>query len=85
MKSEAGQVAGRLGHSDIVIRDELGYLPFSASGGALLFHLATPEYSRSAANDVPFGLEVFDQHLLLDALESDAYPENFGSGCLTEP
>ena len=24
---------------DLVILDELGYLPFSASGGALLFHL----------------------------------------------
>jgi DNA replication protein DnaC len=36
---KAGQIANRLVHSDLVILDELGYLPFSASGGALLFHL----------------------------------------------
>ena len=29
----------RLTRSDLVILDELGYLAFSASGGALLFHL----------------------------------------------
>jgi transcriptional regulator with XRE-family HTH domain len=28
-----------LTHAALVILDELGYLPFSASGGALLFHL----------------------------------------------
>ena len=38
-QGKAGQIAGRLVHSDLVILDELGYLPFSASGGALLFHL----------------------------------------------
>jgi DNA replication protein DnaC len=37
-QGKAGQIAGRLTHSDLVILDELGYLPFSASGGALLFH-----------------------------------------------
>lgn len=31
--------AHRLIHTDLVILDELGYLPFSKSGGALLFHL----------------------------------------------
>ena len=34
-----GQIAERLVRCDLVILDELGYLPFSASGGALLFHL----------------------------------------------
>ena len=38
-QGKAGQIANRLLHSDLVILDELGYLPFSASGGALLFHL----------------------------------------------
>src|SRR6201994_1839902 len=37
-QGKAGQVAERLVHTDLVILDELGYLPFSASGGALLFH-----------------------------------------------
>ena len=35
----SGQIAARLLHTDLLILDELGYLPFSASGGALLFHL----------------------------------------------
>jgi DNA replication protein DnaC len=26
-------------HVDLVVLDELGYLPFSQAGGALLFHL----------------------------------------------
>ena len=38
-QGKAGQIADRLVRSDLVILDELGYLPFSASGGALLFHL----------------------------------------------
>src|SRR3546814_16701738 len=31
-QGKAGQIANRLLHSDLVILDELGYLPFSASG-----------------------------------------------------
>ena len=38
----------RLAHSDLVILDELGYLPFSASGGALLFHLLSKLYERAS-------------------------------------
>lgn len=36
---KAGRTANRLMHDDLVILDELGYLPFSQRGGALLFHL----------------------------------------------
>jgi DNA replication protein DnaC len=32
---KTGQIAHRLAYADMVILDELGYLPFSASGGAL--------------------------------------------------
>ena len=35
-------------HSDLVILDELGYLPLSASGGALLFHLLSKLYERAS-------------------------------------
>ena len=48
----------RLIHSDLVILDELGYLPFSASGGALLFHLWARLYERASViitTDVSFG------------------------------
>lgn len=47
-QGKAGQVATRLAHSDLVILDELGYLPFSASGGALLFHLLSKLYERTS-------------------------------------
>ncbi|PYE30010.1 DNA replication protein DnaC [Rhizobium sp. PP-F2F-G38] len=43
-----GQIANRLTHSDLVILDELGYLPFSASGGALLFHLLSKLYEHTS-------------------------------------
>ena len=48
LQGKAGQIAGRLAHSDLVILDELGYLPFSASGGALLFHLLSKLYERTS-------------------------------------
>ena len=44
----SGQIAERLVRYDIVILDELGYLPFSASGGALLFHLLSKLYERTS-------------------------------------
>lgn len=47
-QGRSGQIAGRLAHSDLVILDELGYLPFSASGGALLFHLLSKLYERTS-------------------------------------
>src|SRR6202034_3046197 len=45
---KAGQIAGRLAYSDLVILDALGSLPFSASGGALLFHLLSKLYERAS-------------------------------------
>lgn len=43
-----GHIAHRLMYADMVILDELGYLPFSASGGALLFHLLSKLYERTS-------------------------------------
>jgi DNA replication protein DnaC len=48
LQGKPGQIAGRLAYSDLVILDELGYLPFSASGGALLFHLLSKLYERTS-------------------------------------
>jgi len=48
MQGRAGQIAGRLAYADLVILDELGYLPFSASGGALLFHLLSRLYEHTS-------------------------------------
>lgn len=43
-----GKLAYRLMHVDLVILDELGYLPFSQAGGALLFHLLSKLYERTS-------------------------------------
>ena len=47
-RGKAGQIAENLVRLDLVILDELGYLPFSASGGALLFHLLSKLYERTS-------------------------------------
>jgi DNA replication protein DnaC len=44
----AGRLANRMTHVDLVILDELGYLPFSQAGGALLFHLLSKLYERTS-------------------------------------
>ena len=44
----AGRLAHQLMHLDLVIPDELGYLPFSQSGGALLFHLLSKLYEHTS-------------------------------------
>jgi DNA replication protein DnaC len=47
-QGKAGQIADRLVRCDLVVLDELGYLPFSASGGSLLFHLLSKLYERAS-------------------------------------
>ncbi len=44
-----GGMADRLARLDLVILDELGYLPFAQSGGQLLFHLISKLYERTSA------------------------------------
>jgi DNA replication protein DnaC len=43
-----GQLAGQLVRADLVVFDELGYLPFAASGGQLLFHLTSKLYEHTS-------------------------------------
>jgi DNA replication protein DnaC len=40
------ELANLLLNQDAIVLDELGYLPFSADGGALLFHLISKLYER---------------------------------------
>ena len=47
-QGKAGQMAHRLMYVDLVILDEMGYLPFSQAGGALLFHLLSKLYERTS-------------------------------------
>jgi DNA replication protein DnaC len=45
---KAGRLAFALIRMDLVILDELGYLPFSQAGGALLFHLLSKLYEHTS-------------------------------------
>ena len=45
---KAGQLAARLARMDLVVLDELGYLPFPMSGGQMLFHLVSQLYERTS-------------------------------------
>lgn len=47
-QGRAGNLAKQLIHIDAVILDELGYLPFPASSGALLFHLISQLYEKTS-------------------------------------
>jgi IstB-like ATP binding protein/integrase-like protein len=44
----AGKIADTLTRLDLLILDELGYLPFAQSGGQLLFHLISRLYERTS-------------------------------------
>ena len=46
LQHRAGRLANRLKNADVIVLDELGYLPFSESGGALLFHLVSQLYEK---------------------------------------
>ena len=44
----AGRLMEQLLRTDLLVLDELGYLPFSKSGGALLFHLISRLYEQTS-------------------------------------
>jgi DNA replication protein DnaC len=44
----AGKITARLVRFDLVILDELGYLPFSKNGSQLLFHLISKLYEQTS-------------------------------------
>ena len=53
-----GRTANQLCRRDLVILDELGYLPFAQTGGQLLFHLVSKLYevtSIAISTNLPFG------------------------------
>ena len=47
MTGKGGKLAESLCRLDVVVLDELGYLPFSRNGGQLLFHLISKLYERT--------------------------------------
>jgi DNA replication protein DnaC len=48
LNGKQGRLANRYSHVDLLILDELGYLPFSQNGGALLFHLISKLYEKTS-------------------------------------
>ncbi|OBX17792.1 ATPase [Erythrobacter sp. QSSC1-22B] len=45
---KVGTIADQLSRLDLVVLDELGYLPFARSGGQLLFHLISKLYEKTS-------------------------------------
>lgn len=55
---KGGAPAAQLSRLDLIVFDELGYLPFARSGGQLLFHLISKPYERTSviiATSLAFG------------------------------
>ena len=71
---KTGRLAEQLTRLDLVVLDELGYLPFAQSGGQLLFHLISRLYEQTSVSwspptcCLPNGRAVFNDAKMTTAL-----------------